>query len=33
MGEGMLFVEASAKSRLNEQAFIDASCDIMARRV
>lgn len=30
--EGMLFVEASAKSGLNvEQAFVDASCDIMAK--
>jgi Ras-related protein Rab-2A len=28
--EGMLFVEASAKSGLNvEQAFVDASCDIL----
>jgi len=30
--EGMLFVEASAKSGLNvEQAFVDASCDILAK--
>jgi len=30
--EGMLFVEASAKSGLNvEQAFVDASCEILAK--
>lgn len=30
--EGMLFAEASAKSGLNvEQAFVDASCDILAK--
>lgn len=30
--EGMRFVEASAKSGLNvEQAFVDASCDILAK--
>ena len=30
--EGMLFVEASAKSGLNvERAFVDASCDILAK--
>jgi len=30
--EGMLFVEASAKSGLNvEQAFVNASCDILAK--
>ena len=30
--EGMLFVEASAKSGFNvEQAFVDASCDILAK--